>query len=143
EAVLGAGVGLQAGERRDESLGCAAGIEAIAGLGLAEELVGAGAALGGALPQAGDRDVAPHLIVAVGVADHGVGIDLVLAVAAIKAGLEGVGPAHAVEAAAPLRAGGVPRGDAQPGGGRDQPVEAGGEAADIVGHGAERLVGAD
>src|SRR5260370_19190128 len=67
-------------------------------------------------------------------------MDLAVAVAAIKAGLEGVGPAHAVEAADPLRAGGVARGDAQPRGRRDQPLEARGEAADIVGDGAERLV---
>ena len=74
---------------------------------------------------------------------HGVGVDLALAVVAVEAGQEGVGDAVAAEARRPLRAGGVARRHADAQAGRHQAIEAGREAADIVGDGAGAGIGAD
>src|SRR5439155_26840778 len=59
------------------------------------------------------------------------------------AGLERVASAAAVEAADPLRAGGVARRDAGAQARHDEPVEAGSEAANVVGDRPGAGVGAD
>ena len=72
ERILRHARDLQAAERRDAGRSRRVDVDLVAGLDLAEELIGAGAAGGGALLQAGDQDLALQLIVEIGVAGEGV-----------------------------------------------------------------------
>ena len=67
-AILRHARDLEAAERRDAGGSRRIDVDLVAGLDLAEELVGAGAAGGDALVQAGDQDLAPQLVVVIGVA---------------------------------------------------------------------------
>ena len=70
---------LQAAERRERRRGRRVDADLVAGLDLAEELVGAGAAVGGARLQAGDQDLALQLVAGIGVARQRIGIEAALA----------------------------------------------------------------
>ena len=136
EAVLGAGIGLQAGERCFFNDTATTEIDTVAAFELAVELVGAGLAGGDARRQARDHDAARQLVGAVGVTHNAVAIDRALRKAAVQAGLDRVGKALAAEARHPIAAAGVAHGHARPEIVGELAVEAGGEAADIVGDGA-------
>ena len=107
--------------------------ELVAGLDLAEELVGAGAAGGGALLQAGDQDLALQLVVEVGVARQRIDVEAALGERAVGGDAHAVGPALAQEAVHPLGAVGVAGADADQEARVEAIVDAGRGAAEVVG----------
>src|SRR5882757_11028073 len=133
EAVLGHTQDLQAGERCDRRGGRLIDADPVAGLDLAEELVGPGAAVGGARLQAGDDDLALQLVVEVGVAGQRIDIEVRLREAAIDRHRDAVGPALALEAVDPLGAVAVADADADQEARVDAVVDTGRRAAEVVG----------
>src|SRR5260221_242834 len=87
EGVRGV-VGLRPGARCLEGVGDGPECDAVAGAELAVDVVGAGAARGGALWPPGHEGVAPNVIEVVGVAEDGQALDRPWDGAAIDAGLE-------------------------------------------------------
>ena len=110
--------------------------DAVARLELAQQLVGAGAALREARRQVGQHDLARHLIVVVAVARQAIEIEGSLCEGGVETGLVAAGGALAAEAARPLVAADVAQGET----GQETRIEAivgaGREAAGIVGQGA-------
>ena len=133
ERVLRHARDLEAAERRDGRVGRRVDAELVAALDLAEELVGAGAAAGGALLQAGDQDLALQLVVEVGVARQSIDVEARLGERAIGRDAHAVGPALALEAVHPLGAVRVADADADQEARVEAIVDAGRGAAEVVG----------
>ena len=122
-----------AGEWRQAGLRRGVDAEPVAGFGLAEELVGAGAAVGGARLQVGDDDLALQLVGRPGVTRQRIDVEAGLGERGVGRDADAVAPALAHEAVGPLSA--VRVAHAQP----DQ--EARVEAVVETGRGAARVVG--
>ena len=133
EGVLGHARDLEAAERRDGRGGGGIDAHLVAGLDLAEELVGAGAAGSGPLLQAGDQDLALQLVVEVGVARQRIDVEAALGERAVGGDAHRVGPALAQEGVHPLRAMGVADAEADQEARIESIVDAGGRATEVVG----------